>query len=69
MKVGDRVMTSGLDGIFPKGMVIGEVVDVGRRHRGLLQVGDRHARASRSIALEEVLVVDADRARSGEPPA
>jgi rod shape-determining protein MreC len=55
--VGDRVLTSGLDGIFPKGVVIGEVSDVSRRHRGLLQT----AAVRPSVALdrlEEVLVVD-----------
>lgn len=55
--VGDRVLTSGLDGIFPKGMMVGEVVEVARRHRGLLQA----AVIRPSVALdqlEEVLVVD-----------
>ena len=65
--VGDRVLTSGLDGIFPKGIVIGEVVEVARRHRGLLQA----AVVRPSVALdrlEEVLVVDAT-AQVVEPPA
>jgi rod shape-determining protein MreC len=64
---GDRVLTSGLDGIFPKGVLIGEVVDVSRRHRGLLQA----AVVQPSVALdrlEEVLVVDAT-AQVAEPPA
>lgn len=64
---GDRVLTSGLDGIFPKGVLIGEVVDVSRRHRGLLQA----AVVRPSVALErleEVLVVDAT-AQVVEPPA
>jgi rod shape-determining protein MreC len=57
VQVGDRVITSGLDGIFPKGLVVGEVVEVGRRHRGLLQA----AVIQPSVALdrlEEVLLVD-----------
>ncbi len=57
VQVGDRVLTSGLDGIFPKGLVVGEVVEVGRRHRGLLQA----AVIQPSVALdrlEEVLLVD-----------
>jgi len=65
--VGDRVLTSGLDGNFPKGIVIGEVVEVGRRHRGLLQA----AIIRPSVALEqleEVLVVDAT-AQVVDPPA
>jgi len=65
--VGDRVLTSGLDGIFPKGVMIGEVVDVSRRHRGLLQA----AVVRPSVALdrlEEVLVVDAT-AQVADPPA
>jgi len=65
--VGDRVLTSGLDGIFPKGVLVGEVVEVSRRHRGLLQA----AVVRPSVALdrlEEVLVVDAT-AQVVEPPA
>jgi rod shape-determining protein MreC len=65
---GDRIITSGLDGIFPKGVVIGEVVDVTRRHRGLLQA----AVVRPSVALdrlEEVLVVDANAQVVGDPPA
>ena len=64
--VGDSVLTSGLDGIFPKGVVIGEVVEVSRRHNGLLQA----ATVRPSVALdrlEEVLVVDAT-AQVVDPP-
>ena len=65
--VGDRVLTSGLDGNFPKSIVIAEVVEVARRHRGLLQ----SAVIRPSVALdrlEEVLVVDAT-AQVVDPPA
>ncbi|HSP96222.1 MAG TPA: rod shape-determining protein MreC [Candidatus Dormibacteraeota bacterium] len=68
VKVGDHVLTSGLDGIFPKGMTIGEVVEVGRRHRGLLQ----SASVTPSAALdrvEEVMLVVPAAPESGEPPA
>ncbi len=56
--VGDRVMTSGLDGIFPKGIVIGEVSELLFRHRGLLRaaVVRPHTQLDR---IEEVLIVDA----------
>jgi rod shape-determining protein MreC len=54
---GDRVLTSGLDGIFPKGVSIGEVVEVARRHRDLLQVAV--VRPSVELErIEEVLVTD-----------
>jgi rod shape-determining protein MreC len=68
VKVGDRVLTSGLDSVFPKGMTIGEVVDVGRRHRGLLQ----SATVTPSVALdriEEVMLVTPAAPLAGEPPA
>ena len=68
VKVGDHVLTSGLDGVFPKGMTIGEVVEVGRRHRGLLQ----SATVTPSAALdrvEEVMLVAPTAPASGEPPA
>jgi len=56
VEVGDRIVTSGLDGIFPKGIMIGEVTHVTRGNRGLLQVAD----VKPTVALdriEEVLVV------------
>ncbi len=61
VEVGDRIVTSGLDGIFPKGIMIGTVARVTRGTRGLLQV----AEVAPSVPLdriEEVLVV------SGRPP-
>jgi len=68
VKVGDRILTSGLDGTFPKGLVVGEVIEVGYGHRGLLQ----NAVVKPSVALdrlEEVLVVDATAVAPDEPPA
>jgi rod shape-determining protein MreC len=56
--VGDRVVTSGMDGIFPKGILIGEVTDVSRRDRGLLQVATIRPSAPLE-RIEEVLLVDA----------
>jgi rod shape-determining protein MreC len=55
---GDRVLTSGLDGIFPKGVLIGEVVEVARRNRDLLQVAIVRPSAELD-RIEEVLVTDA----------
>ena len=34
---GDKIMTSGLGGIYPKGLMIGEVVDVVDDEGGLLK--------------------------------
>jgi rod shape-determining protein MreC len=55
VQLGDDVITSGLDGIFPKGLPIGRVVEVDKRGRGLFQ----HAEVKPSVdfdQLEEVLV-------------
>lgn len=68
VKVGDHVLTSGLDGAFPKGMTIGEVVEVGRRHRGLLQAATVTPSAALDRVEEVMLVVPAAPA-AGEPPA
>ncbi|GIW44181.1 MAG: hypothetical protein KatS3mg077_1463 [Candidatus Binatia bacterium] len=54
--VGDRIITSGLDGIFPKGLLIGEVTHVTRGTRGLLQVAEVRPAAPLE-RLEEVLVL------------
>ena len=68
VKVGDRVLTSGLDGVFPKGMVVGEVVDVGRRHRGLPQSATLTPSAALD-RLEEVMLVAPSGGPAAEPPA
>ncbi|MFZ0612727.1 MAG: rod shape-determining protein MreC [Desulfobacterales bacterium] len=37
VKIGDKIVASGLDGVFPKGMPIGEVSGVVRRSAGIFQ--------------------------------
>jgi rod shape-determining protein MreC len=37
VKVGDRVVTSGMGGVFPKGLVVGNVGSVERQEFGLFQ--------------------------------
>ena len=56
VEVGDRIVTSGLDGIFLRGVIIGEVTHVTRGNRGLLQVADVKP-ATPLDRIEEVLVV------------
>lgn len=57
VEVGDRVVTSGLDGIFPKGILIGTISDITLEHRDLL-LSARVEPSVRLADLEEVLVVD-----------
>jgi rod shape-determining protein MreC len=57
VSVGDRIITSGLDSIFPKGVVIGTVVGVELRDRGLLQAAVIQPSAPLE-QLEDVLIVD-----------
>lgn len=58
VKMGDLVVTSGIDGIYPKGFVIGTVEHIGRVDRGQGQYHDIIVRAAVDISrLEEVLVV------------
>ena len=54
VKVGDHVLSSGLGGIFPKGLIIGKVSQVSRKKQGLFQ--DITLVASLDLSrLEEVL--------------
>jgi rod shape-determining protein MreC len=57
VRTGDHVVTSGLDGIFPKGVLIGQVVEVAARHRGLLQAAVVQPSAPLD-RIEEVLIAD-----------
>ena len=56
VKVGDRVVTSGMGGVFPKGLVIGSVESVDRREYGLFQSIEVTPAVDFSL-LEEVLVL------------
>jgi rod shape-determining protein MreC len=55
VQLGDAVVTSGLDGIFPKGLLIGEIARVDKRGRGLFQEIEVAPRVNFG-QLEEVLV-------------
>ena len=58
---GDRLITSGLDGIFPKGLAVGTVNKVRKKTFGLFQ----HVEVALAVdpyRLEEVLVVSAEAA-------
>ena len=56
VKVGDPVLSSGLGGIFPKGLMIGTIAEVTRSHQGLFQ-DIRLSPSAEITRLEEVLVL------------
>lgn len=53
---GDRLVTSGLDGVFPKGMLVGTVTKVRKQSQGLFQSVELWP-AVHASRVEEVLVV------------
>jgi len=65
---GDRLITSGTDGVFPKGMMVGTVIKVSKQHLGLFQFIEVLP-AVQSGRVEEVLVVAAERADKQPAPA
>lgn len=56
IQAGDRVITSGLGGVFPKGLIIGSVIEVKAEEYGLSQYAVVRAAAD-FHHLEEVLVI------------
>jgi len=58
---GDRLMTSGIDGIFPKGMMVGTVIKVRKQNIGLFQFIEVLP-AVQTSRIENVLVVAGDSA-------
>jgi rod shape-determining protein MreC len=56
---GDRLITSGLDGVFPKGMLVGTVTRVQKQHLGLFQLIEVLP-AVTAARTEEVLVVKSE---------
>lgn len=59
IQVGDRLITSGLDGIFPKGMMVGTVIKARKQNLGLFQYIEIMP-AVTSARAEEVMVVSAN---------
>lgn len=53
---GDRLLTSGTDGVFPKGMLVGTVIKVVKQHVGLFQFIEVLP-AVQPARVEEVLIV------------
>ncbi len=56
---GDRLVTSGLDNVFPKGMLAGTVIKVRKQSRGLFQSVEVLPAVQASL-VEEVLVVSGE---------
>jgi len=56
---GDRLITSGMDGVFPKGLMVGTVIKVRKQHLGLFQFVEVLP-AVQTARTENVLVVAAD---------
>jgi len=67
LRVGDKVITSGLDGIFPKGLAIGEIVQLGEEAHGLYRTAEIRP-AVEFAKLEEVLVVEPPTREVPPPP-
>jgi rod shape-determining protein MreC len=59
IQVGDRLVTSGLDGIFPKAVLVGTVIKVRKENLGLFQYIEVMP-AVTSTHAEEVMAVSAD---------
>jgi rod shape-determining protein MreC len=66
IQVGDRVITSGLEGIFPKGLLVGEITQIGREKHELFQVAEVKPVVDFS-RIEGVFVILKDR-RSADYP-
>lgn len=67
IRVGDKVITSGLDGIFPKGLAIGEIVQLSEEEHGLYRTAEVRP-AVEFAKLEEVLVVEPPSREVPPPP-
>jgi rod shape-determining protein MreC len=65
LQEGDQVVTSGTDGVFPPGLLVGRITSLQRRNYGMVQSADILP-AVDMTKLEEVLVIQT---RGAPPPA
>jgi rod shape-determining protein MreC len=68
VQVGDAVITSGVDGIFPKGLPIGRVIGVDKRGKGLFQYAEVQPRVDFD-RLEEVMLTRGTVTPAEPPPS
>jgi len=67
MLEGDALVTSGTDGVFPRGLAVGKIIGLKRSGQGLYQRADV-APAVDMTKLEEVLVLTSFERRADEAP-
>lgn len=65
IEVGDIIVSSGLDGVFPKGLVVGKVVEIRKKNYGLFQEVEIMPSVDFS-RLEEVLIISGTELVNGE---
>ncbi len=63
-RVGEQVITSGMDGVYPKGLIVGQVAQVGNSSSGLFQPIEIRPAVDFS-RLEEVLLVPSSASAAG----
>ncbi len=68
LEEGDQIITSGTDGVFPKGLVVGRVTAVQRKESGMLGTAGILP-AVDTVRLEEVLVLPVEVAGALAPVA
>ena len=66
VKVEDMVVTSGFGGVYPKGLVVGKIIDIHNEEGGLLQYGVIETSVDFQ-KLEDVAVIVASREAPPEP--
>ena len=66
VKKGDRVITSGLGGLFPKGILIGNIVEVKRQPHELFQTASIETAVDLS-RMEEVFIIISGPYPQGSP--
>ncbi|HMO01870.1 MAG TPA: rod shape-determining protein MreC [Oligoflexia bacterium] len=64
LSIGDRVLTSGLDGVFPKGILIGQIAEIGESSTSALFHKVTLLASTDFSRLEEVLVVSGQKEKS-----
>lgn len=64
VRVGEQVITSGMDGVYPKGLVVGQVAQIGNSSAGLFQPVEINP-AVDFARLEEVLLVPSAASAAG----